>query len=516
MRALPGKPASFWLDRAEATDYPSLDDEVSVDVAVLGAGISGISLAALLRDAGVEVALVDAGRIAAGVSGHSSAKVTSLHGLTYARLAAGAGEEVARGYGQANEAGLGLIARTVDDLAIDCDFSRRDNFTYTIDPAETERIQAEVETAARLGLPASGEEELDLPFPVAAAVRFSDQAQFDPVRYLRALTAKLAEQGALVFENSRALSLDDGDPCEVRIAGGGSLRAPRVAVCTHIPFLDRGLYFARTHPERSYVLVARAKGAVPEGMFLSTEDPPHSIRSLPAEDEMLLMVGGESHKAGRSDAASRYRQLAEWAGRSFDVEGFEYRWATQDNISIDGVPFVGRLIPFSERVLVATGYRKWGFAAGAAAARMLADRILDRHNPWAFAFDSSRIRARLSAGSFVRENANVGFHFFADRITRRRSIGDLEPGAGAVVGDGLAQSAVHRDGSGELHCLSARCTHLGCIVAWNGAERTWDCPCHGSRFATDGTVIQGPAVHPLKRKPPPSGLPRRTEVGAAR
>jgi glycine/D-amino acid oxidase-like deaminating enzyme/nitrite reductase/ring-hydroxylating ferredoxin subunit len=498
---LPGKAASFWLQRSGASSYPRLEDDLEVDVAVLGGGIAGVSLALQLVDDGVGVALLEAGRVAGGASGYSSAKVSSLHALTYDELAKTQSEEVARAYGEANESGLAAIARRVEELEIDCDFSRRDNFTYALSSGEIEQLEREVAAASRLGLPASLVEEVGLPFPVAGAVRFSDQAQFDPVRYLHALAVHLVEQGGRVFEHSPAVSVDDGRPCTVEVDGGARVRAEKVVVATHFPILDRGLYFARMHPERSYVLAAKLGGEVPPGMYLSTEDPAHSIRSLPSDDGELLMVGGESHKTGQADESERYRRLAAWAAESFDLEGFEYRWSTQDPIPADHVPYIGKLAPFSDRLLVATGFRKWGFAAGAASAQILADRILGRENPWAFAFDPARLRPRASVPSLVKENSNVGYRFFADRVTQRSSGDDLAPGEGAVVGKGLGQRAVHRTESGELVTLSARCTHLGCIVNWNDAERSWDCPCHGSRFAADGTVIEGPAVHPLPPKP---------------
>jgi glycine/D-amino acid oxidase-like deaminating enzyme/nitrite reductase/ring-hydroxylating ferredoxin subunit len=498
---LPGKAASFWLQRSEASTYARLEDDLEVDVAVLGAGIAGVSLALRLAEAGIGVALLEAGRVAGGASGYSSAKVSSLHALTYDELAETQSEEVARAYGEANEAGLAAIADRVEDLQIDCDFSRRDNFTYALSDGEISELQREVTAASRLGLPASFVEDVELPFPVAGAVRFTGQAQFDPVRYLRALAASLVERGGQIFEHSPAISVDDGRPCAVEVLGGVRVRADRVVVATHFPILDRGLYFARMHPERSYVLAARVRGEVPQGMYLSTESPAHSIRSLPTEDGELLMVGGESHKTGQADEAERYRRLAGWAAATFDVDGFEYHWSTQDPIPADHVPYIGKLAPFSDRLLVATGFRKWGFAAGAVSAQILADHLLGRENPWAFAFDPARLRPRASVPSLVKENANVGYHFLADRVSKRSSGGHLGPGEGAVVGKGLGQRAVHRTEAGELITLSARCTHLGCIVDWNDAERSWDCPCHGSRFAADGTVIEGPAVHPLPPKP---------------
>jgi glycine/D-amino acid oxidase-like deaminating enzyme len=302
---------------------------------------------------------------------------------------------------------------------------------------------------------------------VTGAVRFEDQAEFHPLRYLHRLAEAAAEAGCVVHERARVVSIDDGDPCRLRTGQGVEVKAERVLVATHLPILDRGLYFARTHPERSYVLLAGVRGAVPQGMYLSDESPAHSLRAVPTPEGELLMVGGESHKVGQSDAAERYRALEEWTRERFEVEAIEHRWATQDHLPADGLPFVGRLWPFSSRILTATGFRKWGLAMGTSAAGILADLVRGRDNRWAGTFSPMRLHPLAGAPDFVKENANVAFHFVADRVTKRGN---------------------------------PRCTHLGCLLDFNEAERTWDCPCHGSRFGIDGQVIEGPAVAPLQHR----------------
>ena len=230
-------------------------------------------------------------------------------------------------------------------------------------------------------------------------------------------------------------------------------------MATHLSFLDRGLYFARCHPERSYVVAGRGP-RLPAAMYLSTESPAHSIR---AHGDWLL-VGGESHKTGQADAGERYERLTGWARERFGLEP-ELRWATQDQMPVDGVPYVGRHDPVSANVWVATGFRKWGLAMGTAAAELLTAQIVGRDHAWTELFDPNRLRPRASAVSFAKENANVAYHFVGDRLAKRGN---------------------------------PRCTHLGCLLEWNSAEETWDCPCHGSRFSAAGEVIEGPAVSALE------------------
>ncbi len=467
--------ASLWLDTTVPTVFEPLQEDLKVEVAVLGGGIVGVTAALLLRDAGLDVALIDATRIGHGVTGHTTAKVTSLHGLIYTKLARKVGKEAARDYGHANEEGIDLVAGMVERLEIDCEFRRRDNFTYAEEERDRSKLETEAELAAELGLPAELVETVDLPFPTAGAVKFRNQAEFHPLRYLYALTEHLAESGVHIFEGTRARKVKDGTPCRVLTASGPSITADRVIVATHFPFPDRGLFFARQFPSRSYVVAGRLDAEPPRGMYLSTESSPHSIRVHPGREEEghLLLIGGEGHKVGEGNESERFEKLASWARGRFDLDEISHRWSSQDNMPADEMPFVGPLVPFSDRILTATGFRKWGLAAGSAAAAALTDAVLDapKRREWAGSFDSVRLRPRASLVSLVKENAETGFHFVADRLTNRGA---------------------------------PRCTHLGCLLSWNEAESSWDCPCHGSRFSTEGEVLQGPAVDPIE---PPPGPP---------
>jgi glycine/D-amino acid oxidase-like deaminating enzyme len=443
---------SLWYEGRPDAVRPSLERDVAADVAVVGAGIVGLTTALLLERAGLDVVTLEARRVAAGATGYNTAKLTSLHGLSYAQLARSLGRDKARMYGEANEAGVRRVFELADELGIDCHLRRKPNYTYSEDAAEVDKLREEATLARELGLPASYVEEVDLPFPVAGAVRFDDQAEFHPVKYADGIAAAL--RGPL-HEGTRATGLDSG---RVKTRNGPSVSAEHIVVATHLSFLDRGLYFARCHPERSYVVAGRASEP-PAGMYLSTESPAHSIR---AHGDWLL-VGGESHKTGQADASERYERLAAWASERFGLEP-ELRWATQDQMPVDGVPYVGRHDPLSSNLWVATGFKKWGLAMGTAAAELLAARVTGQEHPWTELFDPNRLRPRASATSFAKENANVAYHFVADRVLKRGA---------------------------------PRCTHMGCLLAWNAAEETWDCPCHGSRFAASGEVIEGPAVRPL-------------------
>jgi glycine/D-amino acid oxidase-like deaminating enzyme/nitrite reductase/ring-hydroxylating ferredoxin subunit len=489
---------SLWLPTAPTPDYPSLREArpPRVDVAVVGSGITGLSAATLLKATGATVAVLEAGRVCSGVTAYTTAKVSSLHGLTYAHLVSSLGEERARGYGEANQAAIERIAQFVRDREIDCDFSRRPAYTYTTDPAAVGKIEAEVAAAQRLGLPASFTTDTDLPYEVAAAVRFDDQAQFHPRRYCLALAAAIPGDDSHLFERTRATGVDEGSPCVVRTEAG-PLEADHVVLATHLPFLDRGGFFAKCHPSRSYALAARLDGAVPTGMYLSVDSPTRSVRAALGDEFVIL--GGEGHRVGEdADTRRRYQALEAWARQHFGIHDVTHRWSAQDYTPVDGVPFVGPLVPGS-RILVATGFNKWGMTNGTAAAVILADLIAGRHNPWAEVFDATRLRS-LATGKLLTANVGTAQHFVRDRLSnlRPRPAEELGPGEGAIATLGGRKVAAYRDDEGALHTVSPVCTHQYCLVSFNTAERTWDCPCHGSRYTVDGEVLEGPAVKDLE------------------
>ena len=501
---------SFWLATTPETDYPFLNDGVSVDVAVVGGGITGITAAALLKRAGKTVALVESKRIVHGASGYTTAKVTSGHGAGYSKIRKAFGEDGARIYAQANEAALARITQFVDEDGINCDFERKTNYVYAESDDEVRQLRQEAEVERKAGLAVSLVDETPLPFRVAAALRLENQAQFHPRKYLLALAATLPGDGSHIFEHSRVQDAKDGEPCEV-ISEQGVVRASDVVLATHLPILDRGLFFAKTYPHRSYAVAAPiGQAADPEGMFINSGTPTRSIRTLRDGDQVFIQVGGNGHKtAAEEDTPSRYDQLDDFLRQHWPAAGeTTHRWSTQDYMPHDQVPYVGRLRRDADHLYVATGYNKWGMTNGTAAAMIIADAILGRRNPWAELYDSKRLVRRPGLTSLLKENASAGFHFFADRLTRGDvgSVDELRPGEGALIRVKGRKTAVYRDDGGSLHALSPACQHLYCLVDWNPAERTWDCPCHGSRYAADGRAIEGPTTKDLKRRELPSDL----------
>jgi glycine/D-amino acid oxidase-like deaminating enzyme/nitrite reductase/ring-hydroxylating ferredoxin subunit len=494
---------SYWIETTPETSYPSLQEDISVDVAIIGGGITGITAGTLLKREGKTVALLDSKRIVHGATGYTTGKVTAGHGAVYADLQDNFGAEGARIYAESNNAAVDRVAKFVEEDGIDCDFERKANYVYAGSNQEVAALKAEVEAERRAGLPVSLVDETPLPYWIAAAIRLENQAQFHPRKYLLALAATIPGDGSHVFEETIATDVKNGEPCVVE-TDRGVVRARDVILATHLPFEDSGLFFAKAHPHRSYAVAAPLDEAkAPDGMFINSGIPTRSVRTIRDGERLLIQVGGQGHKPGEEeDTPARYEALEEFLKENWpDAGASEYRWSTQDYMSVDRVPYIGRLRRTSKHVYAATGYSKWGMTSGTLAGLLLTDRILERENPWADLYDAKRIKPKASFKRFLSGNASVGRHFVADRLKRAEPTEpeSLAHGEGGILRVRGRKRAAYRDDAGTLHILSPVCTHRYCHVAWNPAERSWDCPCHGSRYSGEGDVIQGPAVKPLKR-----------------
>ncbi|MES4887268.1 FAD-dependent oxidoreductase [Streptomyces sp. NPDC096012] len=496
---------SYWLRTAPGRSHPALAEDVDVDVAVVGAGMAGLSTAHELARAGLRVAVLEAGRVAGGVTGCTTAKLTAQHTLVYDRLRRTRGPEAARLYARSQSEAIEHAAALVTELGIDCEWEVRDACTYVRDESRAGELRAEAEAAREAGLPATFTTRTGLPFPVAGAVRVSGQAQFHPVKYLRALTDDLIARGGRVYEETRVVGLHEGgEPCRLTTESGHTVTARDVVVATHYPIFDRALLFARLSPRRELVVAGPlGDGPDPEGMYITPEENTRSVRTAPyGEDgQRLLVVTGEHFTPGTGDPRAGFDRLAAWAEQHFPGVRLEHAWATQDNESTDTVPLVGLFHPGAKHTYVATGFGGWGLSGGIMAGLLLTALITGGDRAWSGLYDPRRLKSVIrEAPSLLKTQAEVAKHFVGDRLKPPASLDDLAPGDGALVRAGGDRLAVHRDDTGALHAVSARCTHLGCLVSFNRAERAWECPCHGSRFGVDGEVIQGPAVRPLERR----------------
>jgi glycine/D-amino acid oxidase-like deaminating enzyme/nitrite reductase/ring-hydroxylating ferredoxin subunit len=490
-----GDDRSYWNATASAPDFPALSGDLEVDVAIIGGGIVGVTAARLLKDRGQSVAVVEARRVGRQVTGKSTAKISSQHGLRYQTLERKFGADKARLYAEAQQAGVRRIIELARQYGIDADIEPMPAYVYTNDESYVEPIEKEVEVARRLGLPASLTRDTGLPFDVLAAMRWDGQAQFHPTKYVAGLAATIPGDGCHVFENSRAI---DYEPTRV-VTDRGAVAARHVVMATNLPLGQVGMYYAMNYPMAEPVIAARIR-RVPPGMYKNAEQPGHSIRThRDVGGEVYGIVAGNHFKPGHPDDEQKYMaDIERWLTEHFDAGPIEYRWINEDYSSMDSGPFVGWSSSLGDGYLVATGFGAWGISNGTAAAMIIADLATGQENPWLDMFDATRIKPVAGAGEFLKENAEVAAHLVSGYLSRKpESYDELAPGDAAIMKIDGANVAAFRDESGKLHSVSAVCTHMGCILGWNATDRTWDCPCHGSRFELSGEVIHGPAIKAL-------------------
>ncbi|MCC3778232.1 FAD-dependent oxidoreductase, partial [Streptomyces sp. UNOB3_S3] len=484
----------------------ALTSGLTVDVAVVGGGAAGLSTAWELIEAGRSVVVLEAGRLATGSAGRATAQVTALHPLGYAGLARTRGAEAARLCARSLAEAVDRVGDIATALRAHCDLERLPAHAYTTGTTGHEDLRAEAEAARAAGLAASYTTDTGLPFTVTGAVRVEDQAQLHPRRYLLALAHDILARGGRLHENTRVTGLKEGTPCRVTTEHGAVVTAADVIVATHHPVLDRFLLSPRLSSRRELVVAATLPaGDDPGGMYVTGEDGGRSVRTAPYDGERrLLIVTGEGSAPGEPDVARRFDRLVHWTAERFPNARILHHWTAQDHASADGVPFVGPRRPGSAHAYVATGFGGWGLSGAVMAGRLLTELVVGRTIPsWAGLYDPWRPgRVARGAPAALRNQMAFGRRFLTDRLRSGHPAAeaDVPPGGGAVVRVGGRRCAVHRQEDGTVRAVSARCTHLGCLVAFNAVERTWECPCHGSRFAPDGTVLDGPATRPLEAR----------------
>ena len=490
----------YWIATTEDTNYPELTDDINVDVGIVGGGLAGITAAHLLKENGFKVTVIEADRISKATTGHTTAKVTSQHSLIYDKTIKTFGKEMAQQYADANQHAIKFVRNLVKGNDIQCNFEDKSAYVFTYqDPKYVEKIKKEAEAAASLGISAQFVLETPLPFPVLGAVRFNDQAQFHPIKYALSLAKKIPGEGSHIFEGTRAVDIEEEKTCTIKTNKGKKVTARHVIIASHYPFYDgKGMYFARMYPERSYLLAFKIEEIIPEGMFINVDTPGMTLRSQPHEGGQILLFGGESHKTAHGEQTStHYENLRKLVRTIFTVKEELYHWSTQDYYTLDEIPYVGKLTSNTPNIYVATGFRKWGMTNAIAAAIIIKDLIIKGESPWQDIYSPQRSTTAKAAGTFITQNADVAVQLVSGKLENPDDHIDLGNGEGKVVEYKGKRTGAYKDRDGKLYLLDITCTHLGCELQWNDAEKSWDCPCHGSRFSYDGSIIEGPALYPL-------------------
>ena len=508
MRSDSGNTTSVWM-ATDVPELPALAHDIRTSVCVVGAGIAGMTVAYLLARAGRAVVVIDDGPIGGGETGRTTAHITASLDDLYHRVEKLHGVEGIRIAAESHTAAIDRIEAIASLEDIDCDFERVDGYLFRRAGSDNDILDRELASAHRAGLT-----DVELverapidSFNTGPALRFPRQAQFHSLKYLNGLARAIVRDGGQLFSGAHAKSIEDGEPAKVTTSDGHVITADSIVVATNSPVNDWIILHTKQAAYRSYVIAARVpRGSVTRALYWDTEDPYHYIRLHevdsvldPGHKEELLIVGGEDHKTGQADDADeRFRRLEEWTRQRFPmISNVDFRWSGQIMEPVDYMAFIGRNPGTDQHIFIATGDSGNGITHGTIAGMLLTDLILGRKNPWSKFYDPSRVTLRAT-GHFLRENINV-----ANQYTDWAKGGDvvsydqIAPGTGAVVRRGMTKIAVYRDDQGNIHERSAVCTHLYCIVDWNSGERTWDCPCHGSRFDPLGNVINGPAITPL-------------------
>jgi len=494
----------YWADSANIAASPQIDRDIDVDVAVVGAGITGLTAAYLLLAAGKSVVLLDRGRCAEIDTGHTTAHVTMVTDSRLSELVSQIGKPHAQAVWDAGLAAIAQIESVVTEHEIDCGFERVDGYLHAPngqpDAAETDLLQDDAALAREFGFDATFVE--DVPFVGGAGVRFGDQARFHPRGYLAGVAKAVREKGGEIFERSGAEDFYE-EPLRVK-AHGRRVRCKDVVIATHNPLAgvagaaSAALFQTKLALYTSYAIAGRvARGAVPDALFWDTADPYRYLRVDPHSDHDLVIYGGEDHKTGQASETSEcFKRLENAIRAKLPSIALSHRWSGQVIETPDGLPYIGKM---TDHQYAATGFAGNGMTFGTLAGMMIADAIQGRQNPWTDLFDPGRTAIRHGLWDYVKENSDYPYYMIRGRFTGEpsRSFRTLKRGQGVVIDENGTRIAAYRRPDGSLLLRSATCTHMGCVVGWNDAERTWDCPCHGSRFTPEGEVISGPAEKPL-------------------
>ncbi|RKQ37598.1 FAD-dependent oxidoreductase [Oceanobacillus halophilus] len=500
---LPKFPEPSWRDTVKLPSFPSIKENVEADVGIVGGGITGITAAYLLSKQNKKVVLLDAGELLNGTTGHTTAKITAQHGLIYDEFISHFGIEKASLYYEAATEAKKFIEETVSELGIECDFNQEDAYIYTNSDSYILQLQKEKKAYDEIGIKSELVDEIPLNIPVKSALIMKNQAQFHPLKFLKALVEACVKNGVQFFENTTAVDIEYNKEPAILTREGKRITCNHIIVASHFPFYDKqSFYFSRMYPERSYVVAVTSDEKYPGGMYINAESPTRSIRSTKDDGKELWLIGGENHKTGQGKSTmDHYEALQKFAEDHFHVQQMEYRWSAQDLTTLDKMPYIGPITENEEAVLVATGFRKWGMTNGTIAAKVLTDRILNEENKYQELYSPSRFQADPAVKKFMEINADVAKHLIKGKLEYTGSnIDNLKADDATVIRVKGKRTGVYKDSEEKLHMVDTTCTHLGCEVKWNSGDRTWDCPCHGSRFSYTGDVIEGPAKKPLPKR----------------
>lgn len=511
---------SYWISSVKDNkkEYKKLQGEIETEIAIIGGGLTGLSCGYYLSKENKDVVILEKNTICSHTSGNTTGKITSGHGLFYNYLLQSEGRDKAKQYLDANEKAIENIAKIVEEENIKCDFERQDAYIFTQKQEEVEKIEKEVEALEYLDFSCELVKEIPLPIKdkgkestenyisiekkVLAAIKYKNQAQFNPCLYAEGLANKIEERKGKIFENTKVLDVKKNEEGYEVITDDAKVNAKIVILASHYPIITfPGFYFMKMYQEISYLIGVETNEPLFEGMYINTEEPTISLRTAKYGDKRLLLVGGMKHKTGaKIDLKDSYKKLEEVAKSLYPDSKVLYRWNTEDCISLDKIPYIGEFSNLMPNVYVATGYKKWGMTSSNIAANIITDKILGRENNYEEVFNSTRlkpIKNHEELGNILKE---VNYSLVVNKLKNiEEYVKDVKQGEGKIIEIDGQKVGAYRNEKGELFLIKPYCSHLGCMLSWNNLDKTWDCPCHGSRFNYEGKQIYDPAIKDLEK-----------------
>lgn len=471
------------------------------DILIIGGGITGLTTAYLLKDSGLKIGIIEATNIGYGVTGYTTAKITIQHDLFYDYLINSFSLDEAKQYKKANEEGIKLIKRIIEENNIQCDYKEQTAYVYATSEDEVEDLKRELRAYEKLGIEGFYADTLPLPNKTYGGIGIRNQGQFNPLKYLYSLENILRDSNCEIYENVRALNIEPhNEHIDVEIEDG-IIHADKVIVTSHYPFDDSfGLYFLRLYQDKSYVIAAKTKEEPFEGMYINNQDPVYSMRYQFSKDENLLILAGGNHRSGEKDDENQsYNELEKFLKANFKDAEIVSKWSTQDCMTYDKIPYIGRYTDSIENLYLATGFKKWGMSHSAAAALILKNKILGVNDDYSEIFNPSRFTPVQSSKEFLSSVKSIASGFLNRLSIAYDELTDVDSGEGKIIDYDGKKVGVYRNDAGDYFCINPVCAHLKCALSFNDAEKSWDCPCHGSRYDIKGNVLEGPTVQPLDR-----------------
>lgn len=491
---------SYWLESTSASAYPKLEADIQTEVCIVGAGIVGVTLAYLLHKQGIPFVLLEKDTVLSSTTANTTAKVTSQHGLFYTYLIETFGKDFAKNYLYSNENALSSIRNIIQSENISCDIETQDAYVYSCLEENKQKLILEVQNVNSLGFSATFCEEIPLPIKTVGAVKFPNQAQFHPRKYTISLLNLIVQD--CIYENSKVYDIKPNGDIYKTFTTSGTVSSKYVAITTHYPIINfPGLYFLKMYQDASYIIGVDVKKELFPGMYISEDEPVTSFRTVPFQNKKLLLVGGSGNKTGSNniDLDKCYKNLENYIKTLYPKAEILYRWNTQDCISLDKIPYIGEYSNLMPNVFVATGFKKWGMTTSYVAAKIIADAIMQNPNPYAKLYSSTRFHPLKNKEEFGNILSQTSHSLILNRLTPPiTKYEDLKINTGGVVDYHGKKLGIYKKSESEIFAVKPYCAHLGCELSWNNLEKTWDCPCHGSRYDYKGNLLNEPSKKGLE------------------